>query len=82
MRVITGWIHEMQATGLSAKTRKNVHGLLSAALKTATVLGYRDDNRAVASRCRSRPQRMTTCACSPTPKRSFSSTRSRPSTGC
>ena len=44
IRVIISWIQEMQGKGLSAKTIKNVHGLLSAALKTATVLGYREDN--------------------------------------
>ena len=31
MRVISGWIQHMQRRGLSAKTIKNVHGLLSAA---------------------------------------------------
>ena len=44
IRVIISWIQEMQGKGLSAKTIENVHGLLSAALKTATVLGYREDN--------------------------------------
>ncbi len=34
----------MQGKGLSAKTIKNVHRLLSAALKRATVLGYFEDN--------------------------------------
>ena len=43
-RVISGWIQEMQRKGLSAKTIKNVHGLLSAAIKTASILGYREDN--------------------------------------
>src|SRR6478735_8108387 len=43
-RVISGWIQEMQRKGLSAKTIKNVHGLLSAAMKTASILGYREDN--------------------------------------
>jgi len=44
IKVISGWIQEMQRKGLSAKTIKNVHGLLSAALKTAAILGYREDN--------------------------------------
>jgi integrase len=34
----------MQRKGLSAKTIKNVHGLLSAAMKTASILGDREDN--------------------------------------
>jgi len=44
MRVISGWIQHMKRRGLSAKTIKNVHGLLSAAMKTAVVLGYIDSN--------------------------------------
>ncbi|MEO7127089.1 MAG: site-specific integrase [Nakamurella sp.] len=44
LRQIAGWIREMQAKGLAPKTIANVHGLLSAAMKTAMRLGYRADN--------------------------------------
>lgn len=72
----------MQGKGLSAKTIKNVHGLLSAALKTATVLGYFEDNP-----CRGVPLPKSTATDDhmrllPMPKHGSLSTPSRITTGC
>lgn len=41
---VVAWIKWMQRRGLSAKTIKNVHGLLSASMATAVRLKYRPDN--------------------------------------
>ncbi|MCG2623087.1 site-specific integrase [Arthrobacter sp. I2-34] len=43
-RHISLWIRDMQAQGKSAKTMRNVHGLLSSAMETAVRFHYRDDN--------------------------------------
>ena len=64
-RVISGWIQEIQRKGLSAKTIKNVHGLLSAAMKTALILGYREDNP-----CRGVPSPKSTATAVQQPVRS------------
>jgi integrase len=44
LREIAGWLHLMESKKLAPKTIANVHGLLSAAMKTAVRLGYRSDN--------------------------------------
>lgn len=41
---VVAWIKWMQRRGLSPKTIKNVHGLLSASMATAVRLKYRPDN--------------------------------------
>jgi integrase len=64
-RAMSGWIQEIQRKGSSAKTIKNVHGLLSAAMKAAAMLGYREDNPCRVFHSRSQPRRTTTYACSP-----------------
>jgi len=46
-RHVAGWVRAMMAKGLAPKTVANVHGLLSAAMTTATRLGYRTDNPCV-----------------------------------
>jgi integrase len=46
-RHVAGWVRAMTAKGLAPKTVANVHGLLSAAMTTATRLGYRTDNPCV-----------------------------------
>lgn len=38
------WVQDLGAKGLSPKTIHNLHGLLSAAMKTAIQLGYRQDS--------------------------------------
>lgn len=43
-RHLTYWIKAMQKTGRSAKTIKNIHGLIFSAMETAVRLGYRTDN--------------------------------------
>ena len=43
-RHVAGWVRAMTTKGLAPKTVANVHGLLSAAMTTATRLGYRTDN--------------------------------------
>ena len=43
-RHITAWVRAMQEKGLSPKTIRNVHGLISASMETAVRLGYRADN--------------------------------------
>jgi integrase len=44
LRDIAAWLHRMQEKGLAPKTIANLHGLLSASMKTAIRLGYRADN--------------------------------------
>ena len=46
-RHVAGWVRTMTAKGLASKTVATVHGLLSAAMTTATRLGYRTDNPCV-----------------------------------
>jgi integrase len=46
-RHVAGWVRAMADKGLAPKTIANVHGLLSAAMTTATRLGYRTDNPCV-----------------------------------
>jgi integrase len=43
-RHITEWIRGLQRKGLSPKTIRNIHGLLSASMETAVRLKYRPDN--------------------------------------
>lgn len=44
IRHLTAWVRSMQEKGLSPKTIRNIHGLISAAMETAMRLGYRPDN--------------------------------------
>jgi len=44
LRHLTSWVRSMQDKGLSPKTIRNVHGLISASMETAMRLGYRADN--------------------------------------
>ena len=46
-REVVQWVQRAHQTGLSAKTVKNLHGLLSASMSTAVRLGYRPDNPCV-----------------------------------
>lgn len=43
-RDVIEWVQRRTARGLSAKTIKNLHGLLSASMTSAMRLGYRPDN--------------------------------------
>ena len=43
-RHLTHWVKSMMAKGKSPKTIQNVHGLISAAMKTAEMLGYIREN--------------------------------------
>lgn len=44
IRHMSSWVRSMQEKQLSAKTIRNVHGLISASMETAIRLGYRKDN--------------------------------------
>jgi hypothetical protein len=50
-RLITHWVKAMAAKGLAPKTIHNIHGLISAAINTAEMLGYISRNPCLAYSC-------------------------------